>query len=154
HTAEPARPPEEVVPRRPFFLQQRFRLSIPDLLLPIRSKVAATMVPDDRRSGIADDLASVLEPPTNVDVVARGPESGVEPPDGFESAFPERHVASRDVLRNSIGNQDRVRPARRVRDRVGPPSVIRWSEVRAADRCVVAFHKGRGGEPRALWIRV
>src|SRR5205823_12773255 len=104
--AEPAQAPEGIVPRRPFFLQQRFRLSIPDLLLPVRSKVAATMVPDDRRGGIADDLSSVLEPPTNVDVVARGPESGVEPPDGFESAFPERHVASRNMLRNSIGNQD------------------------------------------------
>src|SRR5947207_13888362 len=48
HTAEPARPPEEVVPRRPFFLQQRFRLSIPDLLLPIRSKVARS---EERRVG-------------------------------------------------------------------------------------------------------
>src|SRR5438046_8721531 len=68
HTAEPARPPEEVVPRRPFFLQQRFRLSIPDLLLPIRSKVAATMVADDRRGGIAYDLASVVDSPTMVSV--------------------------------------------------------------------------------------
>src|SRR5207247_9031872 len=44
-TAEPARPPEEVAPRRPLLLQQRFRLSIPALLLPILSTVAATMFP-------------------------------------------------------------------------------------------------------------
>src|SRR5947199_3057027 len=121
--AEPAQAPEGIVPRRPFFLQQRFRLSIPDLLLPVRSKVAATMVPDDRRGGIADDLASIPESPTDVDIVTRGPEASVEPPDGFGSAFPERHVASRDVLGDSIGNQDRVRPAGRARARVGPPAV-------------------------------
>src|SRR5207302_5965787 len=152
--AQPAQPAEGVVPRRPLFLQQRFRLSVPNLLLPVRPKVAATMVPDDRRGGIADDLASVPEPPADVDVVPRGPESGVEPPDGFESAFPERHVASRNMLRNPIGNQDRVRPAGRVRDRVGPPSVIRWSEVRAADRGVVAFHEGKGEEPQPMRVRV
>src|SRR5207253_2606552 len=70
--AEPAQPAEGVVSRRPLFLQQRFRLSVPDLLLPVRSKVATTMVPDDRRGGIADDLASVPEPPTDVDIVSRG----------------------------------------------------------------------------------
>src|SRR5207253_1758454 len=152
--AEPAQPAEGVVSRRPLFLQQRFRLSVPNLLLPVRSKVATTMVPDDRRGGIANDLASVPKPPTDVDIVSRGPEASVEPPDGFEGAFPERHVASRYVLGDPIGNQDRVRPAGRVRDRIGPPSVIRWSEVRAADRGVVAFHEGKGEEPQPVRVRV
>src|SRR5207249_3523933 len=114
HTAEPARSPEEVVPRRPFFLQQRFRLSIPDLLLPIRSKVAATMVPDDRRGGIADDLSSVLEPPTNVDVVARGPESGVEPP-----------TASRAPFRNAMLHPGICSAIRsEIRTAFGPPGAF------------------------------
>src|SRR5437016_11417138 len=42
----------------------------------------------------------------------------------------------------------------RVRDRIGPPSVIRWSEVRAADRGVVAFHEGKGEEPQPVRVRV
>src|SRR5438309_9525865 len=93
--AEPAQPAEGVVPRRPLFLQQRFRLSVPNLLLPVRSKVATTMVPDDRRGGIADDLASGPQSPTDVDIGARGPEGSVEPPDGLEGAFTDRQVASR-----------------------------------------------------------
>src|SRR5207247_9627314 len=110
--------------------------------------------PEDPLRRIADALACVREPPTKDDGVARGPASWVKPPDGFESAFPERYVASRNMRRNSIGNQDCVRPTRRVRNRIGPPSVIRWSEVRSADRGVVVFHEGKGEEPQPMRVRV
>src|SRR5207253_6888605 len=48
----------------------------------------------------------------------------------------------------------RVRPAGSIRDRVGTPSVIRWSELRAADRGVVAVHEGKGEEPQPVSVRV
>ena len=91
----------------------------------------AAMVPDDRRRTEAELPALVLQPPADVDIVARRPELRVEPANGHKGVPPEGHVAARDVLCLPIGEQHVDWPAGRV------GHAVRDQPISSAARCSV-----------------
>src|SRR5205823_14260233 len=91
---EPAELPQGIVPPGPFRLEEGLRFSVANLLLPVSPDRGAAVVPDDGCGSISDHAASIAQPPTQVDVVARDPEPWIESADRHERVLPEGHVAS------------------------------------------------------------
>src|SRR3989475_10520889 len=113
-------------------------------------------MPDDGGRRVADESPAVAEPPAYVDVIAGGSEHRVESADRLERVLPERHVASRDVLRDGGGEPERVWPAGAVRAGVRDPTVVRRWEVRSAHADVLPLHEREGekSQPVNLGVRV
>src|SRR5207244_3734534 len=70
-----------VVALRPLPLEERLGLSVLELLLQIGPEGVSPVVPDDRAGAESDGPAFLLQPPADVDVVARDPELRVEAAD-------------------------------------------------------------------------
>src|SRR5438876_6761384 len=143
-SSEPGQLADRTVSRRPLAFQERLGLSVSDLLPPKPPEGSAAVVPYDGARGVPDDPAPVAEPPAHVDVIARAPEPRVESADRFERVFPERHVAPGDVLRDGVGNQDRVWPARGVGNGIRPPTVVRGGGVGPSTPTGFAFIRAGG----------
>src|SRR5947209_1645748 len=152
--SEPAQLPDRTVSGRPLPFQEGLGLSVTDLLLPKLPEGSAAVMPYYGGRRVPDDPAPVADPPAHVDVVARAPEPRVESADRLERVFPERHVAPRDVLRDGVGNQDRVRAARGVRDGIRPPTIVRGREVRSSDSDGLAFHERERQKSQPMDFRI
>src|SRR5207302_6875487 len=94
HTPAPARVAEHVVLLGPLGLEERFGLSVSDLLLPVSLQRVAPMMPDHRRGAEADRPTTILNLPTDIDVVAGHAEPWVEAADLSERGGAKGHVAS------------------------------------------------------------
>ena len=150
----PAQLPDRTVSGRPLVFQQGLGLPVADLLLPELSDRFPAVMPDDGGRRVPDESPAVAEPPAHIDVVAGGSEYPVETADRFECLLPERHVASRDVLRDRVGQQDRIRTAGRVRDGIRDPTVVRRREIRSPHADVLPFHEREREESQPVNLRV
>src|SRR5204863_5382152 len=68
---EPARLAEQIEAIRMLEVEERLRLAVPHLLLQVRLHGVAPVVPNGCRRAEADRVATVLETPADVHVVAR-----------------------------------------------------------------------------------
>ena len=64
------------------------------------------MVVHDRCRVKSQLPSAVLQSPAHVDVVPGNPELGVKTPDRFQAVSPEGHIATRDVFRFPVRQQD------------------------------------------------
>src|SRR5207248_11188966 len=103
--------------------QQRFGFAITFLLFAKRAQGKTTMVPDDGSRAECDHAASLLQPPAKIYVITRRVIFRIEPGDIFESPPPKRHVTTRDVFGDGVGQQDVTRPTGRRGDTRLVPSV-------------------------------
>jgi len=91
---------------RPFPFQKSLRLSVAFLLAQIGANRVAAMMPNHGRRTETQRPSLLLQPPTNIHVVARHPELRIKPSDSLEARLAERHVAARDVFRFPIRKQN------------------------------------------------
>ena len=154
--AGPADVARAVVFLGPLALQHRLGPAVPDLLLPVGAHGIPPVVPDHGGRAEAERPAPLLQPPAYVHVITGGAKLRIEPADGLEAGFPERHVAAGDVLRLVIGKEDMHGTARRPRHALRDQSVPRRREVRSAHRRVRGAHeRGREiGEPLRVGVGV
>src|SRR6516162_1858614 len=137
---------------RPFPLEHCFCLPIAELLFPVPADRIALVVADHGTRVEAERPAMLLEPPACVYVVAGRTELRVEAADSCECLLPERHVASRNVLRLAVGQKDVDRSARCMSHAACNPPVIRRGNVPAAQPSVCRRAKGFGEEPQPLRV--
>ena len=88
-------------------------------------------MPDDSRRAEPERPFPLLQPPTNVHVVAGRAKLRIEPPDRLEGLLAERHVAAGDVFSLTIAEQDMNRSARGARDAFRRTPVTRGRDVRS-----------------------
>ena len=124
---------DRVVPVRELAFQQRLGPAVPALLSPVGQHRVAPVVPDQGGRAEAERPARVLEPPADVDIVARGAKARVEPVYRAQRVGPERHVAAGYVLGLVVGEQHVHRTARRGGDALRDPSVVLRRQIRSAD---------------------
>lgn len=101
---------------RMFAHEQTLGFAIAILLAQIGSDRMAAVVPDEGSRVPGDFPAFLLNPPADIDVVARTFENRVKTADFFQRPFPEGHVAAGDVLGGLVIQEDRCRSARRGHD--------------------------------------
>src|SRR5689334_13251958 len=77
-SACPRQLPGAVVFLGPLFLQQGLSPPVPPLLLPVMAYRVAPVMPDNRRRVESERPATLLQPPTHVDIVAGDAELLVE----------------------------------------------------------------------------
>src|SRR5438034_445491 len=75
----------------PLTLEQRLGTAVAALLAEVRADAVAPAVPHHRGGAEAERPAGFLEPPADVDVVARDPELLVEAADRLERLLAEGH---------------------------------------------------------------
>src|SRR5687767_8239652 len=90
----------------PLPFEQRLSFAISNLLTPVGADRASPVVPHDSRRIEAQGPATLLEPPTHVDIVTGGPKLGVESANLLQAALAEGHIAARDMLRLSVREQN------------------------------------------------
>src|SRR5207244_3204375 len=118
--------------------QQRFRFAVTFLLFAKRAQGKTTMVPDDGSRAECDHAAGLLQTPAKVHVVTRCVIFRIEPPDIFESPPPKRHVTTRNVFGDGVGQQDVTRPTGRSGDTSLDPSFCRRRNIRTTHAPEVA----------------
>src|SRR5205823_4432647 len=91
--------------------QQRFGFAITFLLFAKPTQGKTTVVPDDGSRTECDYAPGLLQPPAKIYVITRRVIFRIETPDIFESPPPKRHVTTRNVFGDDIGQQDVTRPA-------------------------------------------
>src|SRR6187455_1544656 len=96
--AAPRDVPQGVVPLRPLALEQRLGPAVLPLLLQKRAHRTSSVMPDNRSRAETERETLLLQPPADIDVVARDPELLVEAVDRLEACLSEGHVAAGDVL--------------------------------------------------------
>src|ERR1041385_262144 len=90
----------------PLSLEHRFRSPVVELLPPVPSNRAPPVVPNHRGRMKAQLPATLMEPPAEIDIIARDSKLRVEPFDCLEASAAIRHVASRQMLGLPIGQQN------------------------------------------------
>ena len=89
-------------------------------------------MPDDRRRTKRDHKTSLLEPPAKIDVIPGFTIFGVEAANALKCPTMERHVTTRNVFRDDVGEQNVAGTARRRCDTGLDPVFCRWRDVRTA----------------------
>src|SRR4029450_3211312 len=102
----------------PFLLEQRFRLAVPLLLLPIGSDRIAAMMPDHGCRAKANGPTLLLQAPAHIHVIASRTKLWIKPSNGLQGRFPKRHVTPWDMLCLRIGEEHMHGPSRGIRHTV------------------------------------
>ena len=92
------------------------------------------MMPHQRGGVKADRLSPILQPPAHIHVVSGGAIYRIEAADRFQIGFPDREVASRDVLGKFVGDQYVDRAAGGVGDTFRDRPISWRRQIRPADR--------------------
>src|SRR6184192_986559 len=121
-----------------FKTQKRFRFTVTFLLFAKCAQGKTTMVPDDGSRAESDHAPGLLQTPAKIDVVTRCVIFRIEPPDIFESPPPKRHVTTRNVFGDGVGQQDVTRPTGRSGDTSLDPSFCRRRNIRTTHAPEVA----------------
>src|SRR5918996_569760 len=100
------------------------------------------MVPDNRGRAERDHKTGLLEPPAKIDVIARFTIFGIEAAHALKRPTMERHVTTRNVFGDRVGEQNMAGTARRRCDASLNPVLCRRRNVRSANSRVVAADKG------------
>jgi hypothetical protein len=129
---------------RPFLLQQRLGLAVATLLPPVLEYRIAAVMPDHSSRAKPQRPTALPQPPADIDVVAGSTKPRIEPAYLFEVRYTEGHIAARDVLRLSIGEEDMGGIARRLADALGDRPVVGMRDVRAAHPAVFCAQEGSG----------
>ncbi len=106
-----------------------FPLAIADLLVPVRFHARAAVVPHERRRRESDAQPLGLQPPADIDVVARAEVDRVEAVDRQQRVPAERHIAARDVLCDAVVEHHVGGPPGGARDALRHPRVFLWHDV-------------------------
>src|SRR5207245_11635177 len=138
-SSEPAQLPHPTVSARPLPFEEGLGFPVPDLLSPELANGFAAVVPDDRGRRVPDETSAVPEPPAHIDIVAGGSEDPVESTDRLERVLTERHVASGDVLRDGVGEEDGVLTDGSVSDSGVDPTVFLMLDVLSSLSDVLLF---------------
>src|SRR5262245_19359704 len=144
-TIEPALPCQmtrAVVLARPFVGQKSLRFGITALLLEVCPDRIAAVMPDDGRWSEADSPASILQSPTDVDVVTSDAESGIKTPDRHQLFATVRHIAARNVLGDYVRQQHMNRSAWSVRNAVGDRAITRRGNIGTSNSDVLCSLEG------------
>ena len=112
--------------------QQRLGLAVAGLLTEVGSRCGPAVMPHEGPGGERDPAACLLQPPADVDVVARTMKLRIEAVDRFEHMAAKRHVAARHMLRHLIAFEHVRGLAGRGVDAGGEPAVVR-GDVGATD---------------------
>src|SRR5262249_3067603 len=73
--------------------QPGLALTVPYLLMPVGLHLRSMVVPDQRGRRKANLPAARLQPPADIDVIARAKIDWIEPPDREKRFAPKRHIA-------------------------------------------------------------
>jgi hypothetical protein len=119
-------------------------LAVATLLPPVLEYRIAAVVPDHSSRAKPQRLTALPQPPADIAVVAGSTKPRIEPAYLFEVRYTEGHVAARDVLRLSIGEEDMGGIARRLADALGDRPVVGMRDVRAAHPAVFCAQEGSG----------
>src|SRR5579884_3285846 len=126
---EPFRLAEQVEAERMLGIDERLCLAIAALLVDVGLRRVAAEMPDRRRRAEADDMAGVLKPPADIDVVAGRAIDRVEAAQPEQRVAAEGHVAAGDVLGDLVADQDVGRPPRRHRHGCRHQGVFRRRKI-------------------------
>lgn len=113
--------------------EEGFGGAVAGLLAEISADGGAAVVPDESGRREPEAPAAALEPPADIDVVARLTEDGIEAADRLESPLPEGHVAARDVLGEAVVEEDMHGTSRGRHDQGGDRWIVGREEVGSAD---------------------
>ena len=91
------------------------------------------MMPDDGRGTEAERPPLLLQPPTDVHVIARRVELRIEAADGLQRGDPKGHVAAGNVFGLAIGQQHMDRPPRGMGHAIGNQTIAGRRDIWAAD---------------------
>src|SRR5215218_6114964 len=130
------------MPCRPLLRELGLRGAIADLLAPERADGVAPMMPDHRCGAEADLSAGILDAPAHVDVVSGNTKTWIEPTQRAQDLATERHVASGNVLRDTIRKHHVRRVAGRIGDAFGDRAVSDGRDVGSAHGVVTAVLEG------------
>src|SRR4029453_16001618 len=100
------------------------------------------MVPDDRGGAERNHITGLLEPPAKIDVISRLMIFRIETADALKRPSMKRHVTSRNVFGNGIGEQNWTGAARRPRETGLDPFLGRRRRVRPAASRISAAQEG------------
>ena len=125
---------DRVVFLRPLGGKQCFGRAVATLLSPIRLHTRTRVMPDDSPWRKPDPPPALLNPPADVDIIARNPKTRIESSDRAERGRFECHVAAGHMLGLLISAQHIDRSAGRVGDALRNQSIARWRDVRSAHR--------------------
>src|SRR5204862_2656872 len=106
----------------------------PTISIPITPIVAyglSAMMSDESCWRVHYDSSTLLQSPTNINIIPRDSETGVKASYSLKGFSSKCHVATWDMLSYPVGKKNRVR-SRCVRDGLCLPSVICWRQVRAS----------------------
>src|SRR5258707_10721234 len=134
-TIEPSGPykiAEGIIFLRPLPFQQGLGLPVVLLLLPIGTHRVAAMMPDHSSRAETQRPAALLQPPADIDIIARNAKLGIEAADRLKAGFTKGHVAAWNVFRLLIGKEDVYGVAWCIGDTIGNKSVARGRNVRTA----------------------
>src|SRR2546429_8818123 len=95
--------------------EQRFRFAVAVLLFQKSPQRETAMVPHDRGRAKSNDATCLLKSPAKIDIVAGLVVFGIEATDVFKRPPIERHVTTRNVLGDYVGEQNMAGSARRCR---------------------------------------
>src|SRR6266550_965986 len=115
----PCQVSDAVVLRRPFFRQQSLCLCVTSLLFQIATKRTAAVMPHNGRRRKTDGPATLLQSPTNIDIISRDAKPWVEASDLEQPFTSIGHVAARDMLGHAIRKQNVNRTSGRICDAIG-----------------------------------
>src|SRR5206468_1342953 len=94
-------------------------------------------MPDHCRRCEPELPSFLLNPPAEIDVIARDMKCRIKSADSFQRGSPERHVAAGNVLGDVVGEEDVNRSSRCVSDGVGNAAITWRRDVRPADTRVI-----------------
>jgi hypothetical protein len=102
----PLRASEGIEMLRVLVDEQRFRLAITRLLSEVVRNGRTPVMPHKGGRCETDLPAAPLDAPTDVDIIPGLPEDHVEAPDVIQALFSKGHIATWDVLRETVGQHD------------------------------------------------
>jgi hypothetical protein len=111
--------------------QPGFTLAVANLLAPISAHGLAVVMPDERGRRKSQLPVSRLQPPAHIDVVPSPEVNGIEAADFEKRVTAERHIATRNVLGDSIVEKHMGWPAGSSSDALRDEWVVGWNHIRA-----------------------
>ena len=135
--AFPAGGPLRIKVLHVFEAKHRLRLPVPFLLPEVGLHREPAVMPHHRTGTETNPVACLHQPPAKVDIIAGGAEIRIESPHFFQRPFPVGHVASGDVFRLRVTQQDMRGRAGAGRHRRGDRTAGRRIEVGSTHRHVM-----------------
>src|SRR6266446_10312820 len=90
-------------------------------------------MPDNGRRTESKGPAFLLQAPTDIHVIASHSELWIKAANRLQGRHTKSHIASRNVFRFTVGQQNMNGPARGVRHTISDQAITRWRNIGTAN---------------------